>query len=80
VIDIEEILVSDPDIIILEDYQWGVTPDMVAARPAWQYLTAVTQGNVYGIEDSNLTCRPGPRIVDGLEILAMMIHPELFSE
>jgi iron complex transport system substrate-binding protein len=80
VINIEEILTTDPDIIILEDYQWGVTPDMVASRASWHDLAAVKEGRVYGIEDSNLTCRPGPRIVDGLEMLAIMIHPELFNE
>ncbi|MBM4444944.1 MAG: ABC transporter substrate-binding protein [Chloroflexi bacterium] len=75
----EEILEADPEIIILEDYQFGVTPEAVAARSAWGELAAVTSGRVYAVEDPNLTCRPGPRIVDGLEMLARMIHPELFE-
>jgi len=77
---IEEILNTDPDLIVLEDYQYGVTPDSIASRAGWSSLTAVKKGRVYPIEDPNLTCRYGPRIVDGLEMLAKAIHPELFSE
>jgi iron complex transport system substrate-binding protein len=77
---IEEILNTDPDLIVLEDYQYGVTPDSIAGRVGWSSLTAVKEGRVYPIEDPNVTCRYGPRIVDGLEMLARAIHPELFSE
>ncbi|OGO01691.1 MAG: hypothetical protein A2Y72_06900 [Chloroflexi bacterium RBG_13_53_26] len=77
---VEEILDADPDILILEDYQFGVTPESVAGRSAWARLPAVTRGSIYPIEDPNLTSRPGPRIVEGLEMLARMIHPELFGE
>jgi cobalamin transport system substrate-binding protein len=77
-ISIDEILDADPAIIILEDYQYGATPESVAARSAWKTLTAVKEERLYAIEDSDLTCRYGPRLVDGLEALAGMIHPELF--
>jgi len=77
---IEEILNTDPDLIVLEDYQYGVTPDSIASRAGWSSLTAVKKGRVYPIEDPNVTCRYGPRIVDGLEMLARAIHPELFAE
>ncbi len=77
---IEEILNANPGLIILEDYQYGATPEVVANRSAWKGLTAVKEGRIYPIIDSNLTCRPGPRIVDGLEEIARIIHPELFEE
>ena len=77
---IEEILDADPDIIILEDHQFGVTPEVVKDRQAWEGLRAVTEGGIYPIENPNLTCRSGPRIVDGLEMLAGIIHPALFSQ
>jgi len=77
---IEEILNADPDLIVLEDYQYGVTPDSVAGRVGWSGLTAVIQGKMYPIEDPDMTCRYGPRIVDGLEALARAIHPDLFPE
>jgi iron complex transport system substrate-binding protein len=42
-------------------------------------LPAVQQGRVYVIDAGAYTSRSGPRLVQGLEILAEMIHPELFS-
>ncbi len=75
----EEILDADPDLIILEDYQFGVTPESVANRFTWKGLTAVKEGKVYPITDASLTSRQGPRIVDGLEEIARIIHPELFE-
>jgi iron complex transport system substrate-binding protein len=78
-ISIEELLSRDPDIIILGDYTWGgVTPEDVAARPGWETLSAIQNGKIYTIDD-NLVSRPGPRMVDGLETMAKLIHPELFE-
>lgn len=74
----EEILSADPDIIILGDFVWGVTPDTVAARAGWATLTAVQYQQVLPFDD-NLVSRPGPRLVEGLEQLARLIHPELFD-
>lgn len=77
-ISIEELLVQDPDIILLGDAIWGVTADQVAARAGWEGLTAVKEGRVLPFND-DLVSRPGPRLVDGLEELAKLIHPELFK-
>lgn len=74
----EEIIARDPDIIILGDAAWGVTPEQVAERPGWEVIAAVGQGRVHPIDD-NLISRPGPRVVDGIEQLARLIHPELFD-
>ncbi len=73
----EEIFLQDPDIILLGDTAFGVTPESVANRPGWGNLTAVKNGAVYAV-DSNLVLRPGPRLIDGLEAMASRIHPELF--
>ena len=75
----EEILNADPELIILEDYLYGVTPEVVSGRTAWVNLRAVQEGQVFAIEDPNLTCRQGPRIVEGLEMLARLVHPQLFE-
>ncbi len=50
----------------------------LAAQPGWSELPAVQSGEVYLIDHSTLS-RPGPRVVDGLELLAELTHPELFS-
>ena len=74
----EEIVAQDPDIIILGDAAWGVTPESVAERPGWDVIAAVQNGRIHPIDD-NLISRPGPRVVDGIEQLAQLIHPELFD-
>ena len=50
----------------------------LAAQPGWAELPAVRAGEVYLIDHSTLS-RPGPRVVDGLELLAQLTHPDLFA-
>lgn len=77
-INLEELLSDDPDLIILSDDPY-VAPEQAMARTGvWQELSAVKQQKVYAISSQSLTSRPGPRIIDGLEELAKIIHPELF--
>jgi iron complex transport system substrate-binding protein len=75
---LEQIVAADPNFIILGDSMWGITPEMVAARPGWENLSAVKNGQVLPFDD-NLVSRPGPRLVDGLEQLAKLLHPGLFE-
>ena len=75
----EAIIKANPQIIILDDYQFGITVASVSQRPGWATIAAVQNNAVYPITDSDLTDRPGPRIIDGLELLAKLIHPELFT-
>ncbi len=74
---LEQIVAADPDFIILGDSMWGVAPEAVAGRPGWESLSAVKNGQVLPFDD-NLVSRPGPRLVDGLEALAKLLHPEVF--
>jgi iron complex transport system substrate-binding protein len=76
---IEEILVRDPQVILLGDAAYGITPDSIQERNGWSNLNAVVNGKIYAFDD-NLVSRPGPRLVDGLEQLAKLLHPELFPE
>ena len=76
-ISLEQLLVDDPQIILLGDSAYGETPDKVSARPGWGNLQAVKNMQIFPFDD-NLVSRPGPRLVDGLEALARLIHPELF--
>jgi len=73
---IEKLVQANPDLIILGDSAYGVTPEAVAKRPGWAALTAVKQSAIKGIDDIVVT-RPGPRLVDGLLLLTNAIHPEL---
>jgi len=75
-ISLEELLVKNPEIILLGDAAYGVTPESVLARPGWESLDAVQNQRVYPFDD-NLVSRPGPRLVDGLEALTRLFHPDL---
>lgn len=51
----------------------------LAALPGWWALTAVKHGNVFFV-DHALLGRPGPRLVEGVEALARMIHPTVVGK
>jgi iron complex transport system substrate-binding protein len=77
-ISVEELITQNPDIILLGDYTLGgIKPEEVMARPGWESIAAVKNKQVFPFDD-NLVSRPGPRMVDGLESLAKILHPELF--
>ena len=77
-VSIEELIAKDPDIILIGDATWGgVTVEDVRSRTGWEGLSAVKSGALFTFDD-NLVSRPGPRLVDGLESMAKLLHPELF--
>ena len=78
-IPVEQLIVADPEVIVLGDALYGVCPDVVAARPGWADITAVRAGAVRPVNDTVIT-RPGPRLADGLASLTRAIHPELADE
>ncbi len=73
-IPLETLLVADPQVIVLGDAAYGVTPEQVAGRPGWTGMSAVTEGAIRPVDDVVVT-RPGPRLVDGLRALALAIDP-----
>jgi iron complex transport system substrate-binding protein len=75
----EALIVENPDVILLGDALYGgITPEQVAARSGWNVIKAVQNHQVLDFND-DLVSRPGPRLVDGLEALAKVLHPELFQ-
>ena len=78
-ISIEELISQDPEIILIGDATWGgVTLEDVRSRTGWENLSAIREGKLFTFDD-NLVSRPGPRLVDGLEAMAKLLHPELFQ-
>jgi len=73
----EEILRSDPEIIVLAAADYSAKPDQVAARAGWSALSAVKNKRVVTIAP-NLINRPGPRVGEAAEAYAKLVHPELF--
>ena len=78
VISSEQLIAANPSIVLLGDAMWGETPDKFAARPGFDKLDAVKNNQVFAFDD-NLVSRPSPRLVDGLEALAKILHPDLFK-
>lgn len=77
---LEEIVVRDPEVIIFGAGPFvPTTVESLSERPGWTDLQAVANGQVYGV-DTDLLDLPGPRLVEGLEQLARILHPDLFGE
>ena len=53
---------------------------MLASYQGWERIPAFQSSRIYAVNASAYFSRSGPRVVDGLEILAHIIHPELFPE
>ena len=80
----DKIVASRPEVIILMPCGFDVKRavqdlPLLSERPEWAELPAVRNNRVYAIDAGAYTSRSGPRLVAGLEIMAEMIHPELFS-
>lgn len=73
----EEILRSDPEIIVLAAADYSAKPEQVAARAGWSQLSAVKNKRIVSIAP-NLINRPGPRVGEAAEAYAKLVHPELF--
>jgi iron complex transport system substrate-binding protein len=74
---LEEVVRADPEVIVLGDADYGVSPEQVAARPGWSGLSAVKSRKVFGVS-GDLVSRPGPRVGDAALAYAKLVHPELF--
>jgi len=51
---------------------------LLVSRTGWAALPAVAAGQIYAVHGGAYFNRPGPRLVDGVEILAEILHPEIF--
>ena len=74
----------DPEVLVLMPCGFDLRRTvadipMLQRLPGWNELDAVKTGSVYAADGSSYYSRPGPRLVDGLEMLASMIHPEVFG-
>jgi iron complex transport system substrate-binding protein len=49
---------------------------LLAAHKGWAALLAAKAGMVYAVDGSWYFNRPGPRVVDGIEIMARLLHPD----
>ena len=76
---LEALVLDPPDVILLGLDRGGLHHGEALRRlPVWREVRPVREGAVRVI-DASLTSRPGPRIVDGVELLARLFHPQAFA-
>jgi iron complex transport system substrate-binding protein len=76
----EEVIAANPDIVLVMPCGYDAEIAHREAEMHREQLAEVGAGEVVAVNASAFFSRPGPRIVDGLELLAHIIHPELFPE
>ena len=80
----ERIVEADPDVIAVMPCGFDIprtAAEMppLAAQPGWSDLSAVRNGRVFLTDGNQYFNRPGPRVVESAEILAELLHPEVFD-
>jgi iron complex transport system substrate-binding protein len=76
---------SEPDVVVAMPCGFGLDRSGEELRRArlpseWAELPAVRNGQVYVVDGSSYFNRPGPRLVDGVEILASILHPDMWKK
>jgi iron complex transport system substrate-binding protein len=80
----EELLEAKPDRLLILPCGFSLPRvrlemNLLSGNPNWNKLPAVQRGQVYLTDGNQYFNRPGPRIVESLEILAEILYPEAFS-
>tara|TARA_B100000949_G_C14236683_1_gene431487 strand:- start:228 stop:1151 length:924 start_codon:yes stop_codon:yes gene_type:complete len=80
-----EVISYNPEVIIMMPCGYDVEKTvsqghLLLERDDWKELQAVKDNRVYATNANWYYSRPGPRLVDGLEFLSYIIHPEIFSD
>jgi iron complex transport system substrate-binding protein len=80
----ETLLTTNPDVIVFMPCGFDLNrthqeASLLTQRPEWEKLHASQAGRVYITDGNSYFNRPGPRLVDSLEILAEILHPEIFQ-
>jgi iron complex transport system substrate-binding protein len=80
----EELCARDPDVIVLLPCGFDIARTrrdlpLLTGRPGWERLRAVRADRVFVADGNQYFNRPGPRLVESLEILAELLHPKVFA-
>ena len=79
----DDVVAWAPEVLIVTPCGFGLDKVIEQAQqlvnyPGWSDLPAVREGRVFAVDANSYFARPGPRVVDGTELLAHLIHPRLF--
>lgn len=77
-----DVIASAPDVVIVAPCGFSAEAaaeqiPLLAQRSGWDDLPAVRNGRVYPVDANAFFARPGPRLVDGIELLARLLHPDV---
>jgi iron complex transport system substrate-binding protein len=80
----DNVLKWDPEVLVINPCGFKLKDVMnqvpqILKYPHWDQISAVKNGRVYAVDANSYFARPGPRVIDGTELLAHLIHPELFD-
>jgi iron complex transport system substrate-binding protein len=83
-LDWASLIEADPEVILLVPCGFKIAQtirdlNLLTENPAWANLRAVRQRQVYLIDGHHFFNRPGPRLVESAEIMAEILHPDLFD-
>jgi iron complex transport system substrate-binding protein len=67
----------NPDVVIAMPCGWYVGESHAQAVEHWDRIAELGAGRVYAVDAASTFSRPGPRLVDGVELLAHVLHPDL---
>lgn len=84
-IEFERVVSADPEVVVLMPCGMNVEQataefEALPDRERWEELRAFRSGRTYVVDSGALFSRSGPRLVDGIEVLARIIHPDLFQD
>jgi len=80
----DDVIKSQPELVLFMPCGFGLERaledvPLLTSLPGWNALPAVRNGQVFVLDAGAYTSRLGPRLITGLEIMAEIIHPEIFS-
>ena len=84
-LDFERVADADPDVLVLMPCGMDVARakaefNSLPDRSRWEDLRAFKSGHTFVVDSGALFSRSGPRLVDGVEVLARILHPERFGD
>jgi iron complex transport system substrate-binding protein len=81
----DEVFEAAPEVIVLMPCGFDERRTVEEAKvlpelPGWENLPAVREGRVWAVDANSFFSRPAPRLVEGVEMLARLLHPEAFAD
>jgi iron complex transport system substrate-binding protein len=69
----------DPDLVVVMPCGWYVEQSRAQALAHWDRIEALGAARVFAVDAASTYSRPGPRLIDGVELLAHLLHPDLVA-